>query len=237
LKNTLLHPAAGTLLALLLSCSFSNGRAQAVKNPYPTMAPLDRYLIADEQEEVALARSAAPTSISDAAAVMVLRKDGFATVAKGTNGFVCIVERSWAKPTDDPEFWNPKMRAPTCFNPQAATSFLPIFLLKTKLVLAGVSPQKILAATTTALNSNQIPTLAPGAMCYMMSKQQYLSDDDMNWRPHLMFFVPGDSAASWGANLHGSPLYAGSDPEERVTVMMMVASKWSDGTPGASMQH
>ena len=51
-------------------------RAQAAKAPYPVMAPLDRYLIPDEKTEIALARSSAPASISDAAEVMVLRRDG-----------------------------------------------------------------------------------------------------------------------------------------------------------------
>jgi hypothetical protein len=85
------------------------------------MAPLGQYLIPDEKAEIALARSAAPASISDAAEVMVLRRDGFATAASGSNGFVCVIERSWGKATDDSEFWNPKMRAPHCFNPAAAT--------------------------------------------------------------------------------------------------------------------
>ncbi|HMD49653.1 MAG TPA: hypothetical protein VKG79_11170, partial [Bryobacteraceae bacterium] len=69
-------------------------------------------MIPDEKVEIALARSSAPASISDAAEVMVLRRDGYATVVQGSNGFVCIVQRSWAKPTDDPEFWNPKISAP-----------------------------------------------------------------------------------------------------------------------------
>ena len=78
----------------------SPARAQAAKAPYPAMAPLDQYLIPDEKAEIALARSAAPASISDAAEVMVLRRDGYAAAAKGSNGFVCIVERSWGKATD-----------------------------------------------------------------------------------------------------------------------------------------
>src|SRR5689334_1370971 len=84
-------------------------RVQAAKAPYPVMAPLDQYLIPDKNAEIALARSSAPASISDAAEVMVLRRDGYATAVKGSNSFVCIVERSWAKPTDDPQFWNPKV--------------------------------------------------------------------------------------------------------------------------------
>ena len=215
----------------------SPARAQAAKAPYPAMAPLDQYLIPDEKAEIALARSAAPASISDAAEVMVLRRDGYVAAVKGSNGFVCIVERSWAKSTDDPEFWNSKVRAPHCFNPAAARTFLPIFLTKTKLVLAGQSKAQILAATTSALEKKELPALAPGAMCYMMAKQQYLSDDDMSWHPHLMFFVSGDAVKSWGANLRGSPVIAGNDPEERVTVFMVLAGNWSDGTPGPSTKH
>jgi len=211
--------------------------AQAAKAPYPVMAPLDQYLIPDEKAEIGLARSAAPASISDAAEVMVLRRDGYATAVKGSNGFVCIVERSWAKPTDDPEFWNPKVRAPNCFNPAASRTFLPIFLKKTNLVLAGKSKAQILAATTSALEKKELAALAPGAMCYMMAKQQYLSDDGMSWHPHVMFFVSGDAVKSWGANLPGSPVIAGDDPEERVTIFMVLVGTWSDGTPGPSTMH
>jgi hypothetical protein len=212
-------------------------RAQASKAPYPVMAPLDEYLIPDEKAEIALARSAAPASISDAADAMLLRRDGYATAVKGSNGFTCVVERSWGKATDDPEFWNPRVRAPHCFNPAASKTFLPIFLAKTKLVLAGKSKAQILADTTSALEKKELPALAPGAMCYMMAKQQYLSDNDMSWHPHLMFFVSGNAVKSWGANLPGSPVMAGNDPEERVTVFMVLTGTWSDGTPGPSTMH
>ncbi len=212
-------------------------QAQPAKAPYPAMAPLQQYLIPDEKAEIALARSAAPASISDAAGVMVLRPDGYATAVKGSNGFVCIVERSWGKATDDSEFWSPKVRAPHCFNPAAANTFLPIYLKKTKLVLAGKSKAQILTATTAALEKKELPALAPGAMCYMMAKQQYLNDEGMAWHPHLMFFVSGNAAKSWGANLPGSPVIAADDPEERVTVFMVLAGTWSDGTPGPSTMH
>ena len=155
-----------TALAFVLSILFhwpAGAQAQAAKSSYPAMAPLDQYLIPDEKAEIALARSSAPASISEAADVMVLRRDGYATAVKGSNSFVCIVERSWAKPTDDPEFWNPKVRAPNCFNPAASRTFLPIFLEKTKLVLAGKSKAQILAATTSALEKKELAALAPGA--------------------------------------------------------------------------
>jgi hypothetical protein len=212
--------------------------AQPVKAAYPAMAPVDQYLIPDMDSEIALARTAATASISDGAEVMVLGKQGYTTAVKGGNGFVCIVERGWGAGTGDPQFWSPKVRAPICFNAPAARSFLPIYLMKTRLVLAGKSKADILQATAAAFDKKGLPALEPGAMCYMTSKQQYLNDGDMhNWHPHLMFFVSGDAAQSWGADLPGSPVMAANDPEERVTIFMVWVHDWSDGTPGAQAMH
>jgi hypothetical protein len=162
---------------------------------------------------------------------MVLGPNGYTTAVKGTNGFLCIVERAWGAATDEPEFWNPKVRAPICFNPAAAKTFVPIFLMKTKLVLAGKSKTEIVEATASALDKKELPALEPGAMCYMLSKQQYLNDRGKSWHPHLMFLVSGDVSKSWGADLPGSPVIAAADPEERATIFMVLVGKWSDGTP------
>ena len=224
--------AFGALAAFFFSIC---PRAQIEKAPYPNMAPLDQYLIADEKAEIALARSAAPASIADHATVMVLGREGYTTAVQGTNGFLCYVERSWAKTTNDPEFWNPKMRAPNCFNDAAARSIAQIYLMKSRLVLAGQSKEQIAQAIAAALDEKKLPALAPGAMCYMMSKQQYLSDRGMSWHPHVMFYVSGDAAKSWGADAEDSPLIAANDPEERVTIFMLMVGHWSDGTPGPSM--
>lgn len=212
-------------------------RAQVDKNSYLAMAPLDQYLIPDESAEIALARSAAPASISNAAEVMVLRRDGYTNVVKGSNGFVCIVERSWANTADDPQFWNPKVRAPQCFNPPAARTVLPTFLMKSKLVLAGKSKAEITAAIALALEKKELPPLAPGTMTYMMSKRQYLNDSGMSWHPHVMFYASGDAEKSWGANLTGSPVMAAYDSEQRVTTFFVLTGDWSDGTPGPPMTH
>jgi len=219
---------------LSLTCE---ARAQAGSNPYPAMAPLDQYLISDENSEIALARSAAPASISDGAEVMVLGRQGYTTVAKGNNGFLCLVERSWGAATDAPDFWNPKVRAPICFNPPAARSFTTIYLMKTKLVLAGKSKAEIVEATASALDKKELPPLEPWGMCYMMSKEQYLNDDGKSWHPHLMFLAPADAGKTWGADLPGSPVIATNDPEERATIFLVLVAKWSDGTPGPPTVH
>jgi hypothetical protein len=212
-------------------------RAQAPSALYPAAAPLNQYLIAEKASEIELARSAAPPSISGGAEVLVLTQDGYVTAVKGGNGFVCLVERAWAKSTDDAEFWNPKVRAPHCLNAPAAKTYLPIVLMKTKLVLAGKSKMEIGRTLKAALDNKELPALEPNAMCYMMSKQQYLSDDDIHWHPHMMWYVPGDSAQSWGANLAGVPAIAGNVPEDRMTVFLLVVGHWSDGTPAPQATH
>ena len=224
-----------SFLFLLLAISFLAPThpmwPQATAASYPAAAPLDQYLIPAKEAEVDLARSAAPAAITDGAAILVLTKDGYVTAAKGGNGFVCLVARSWAKSTDDAEFWSPRVRAPMCLNAPAAKTYLPIVLMKTHLVLAGKSKVEIGRAVKAAFDSKELVALEPNAMCYMMSKQQYLSDDDMHWRPHMMWYVPGDAAKSWEANLAGGPAMAGYVPEDRMTVFMLGVAKWSDGTP------
>jgi hypothetical protein len=228
---------AVAFLQVVLPGAICQAQAEAKKSPYPAMASVDQYLISDKDSEIALARSAAPKSISDAAEVMVLGRQGFTTAVRGTNGFLCLVERAWGAATDEPEFWNPKVRSPICFNAAAARTFAPIFLMRTKLVLAGKSKTEIVAATASALDKKELPTLEPAAMCYMLSKQQYLNDQGMSWHPHLMFIVPGDAAKSWGANQPGSPIMAANDPEERATIFMVWVGNWSDGSPAPATEH
>lgn len=225
------------LVGLALS-AIANGQTQNQKvQPYPAMAPLDQYLINNDKTEIALARTGAPPSVSGEAEVMVLGRTGYTTAVKGTNGFVCVVERGWGAATDNPDFWNPKLRAPICFNPAAARTFLPIYLMKTKVVLAGKSKPEIVEATEAAFQKKELPELEPGAMCYMMSKEQYLSDDGKQWHPHVMVFVRGDAEKSWGANLPESPVLAANDPEEHATIFMVVVGHWSDGTAAPSVTH
>jgi hypothetical protein len=230
-----MRTTTGFLVAILavqvaLSGVVPGTKAFAAAPAYPAMAPLKQYLM-PEAAEIALARSAAPPSVSGGATVMVLTPHGYTTAVKGSNGFVCMVVRSWDQLPSKPEFWNPKMRAPICFNAAAAKSFMQISLLKTKLILAGTSRSEIAGKIASAFDSGELPPLAPGAMCYMMSRQQYLNDNARNWHPHVMIYASGDVAKSWGANLPGSPVIAADDPEDHVTIFMIWANHWSDGTP------
>jgi hypothetical protein len=195
------------------------------------MAPLEQYLIQDRNAEIALARSAAPKSISDGAEIRVLGRQGYEVAAKGSNGFVCIVQRSWTAPFGDPEFWNPKIRAPLCFNPPAVRTYLPLTIAKTRMVMAGKSEAEILDAIKAALDKKDLPPLENGAMSYMLSKGGYLGDSAGHFHPHLMFWAERTPPKSWGAGLTGSPMIGVEEIPGRLTIFMIVVAEWSDGTP------
>jgi hypothetical protein len=161
-------------------------------------------LMTDQGAEIALARSAAPESISRDAEVLVLGRHGFETAVKGKNGFVCIVERSWTS-APDPDFWNPKVRTPICFNAAAARSYLPRTIKRTDLILAGRTKAQTDETIAAAIDKKELPAMEPGAICYMMSKQGYGGDSVERWPPHLMFYYSQTDPATWGAGLPDSP--------------------------------
>ncbi|MEO6800348.1 MAG: hypothetical protein ABI178_10465 [Rhodanobacter sp.] len=218
--------------ALMAPAVNADPATHAPVTAYPSMAPLSQYLIADRASEIALARSAAPEDISSKATIQVLGRSGYTTAVKGSNGYVCIVERAWISPFNSSQFWNPKIRGPDCYNPAAAKSILPIVYKRTALALHGVSKEKIQAAMKAALDARQLPTLAPGAMSYMMSRQQQIGPQANQWLPHLMFYTPAN--ADWGASANGSPviqtpMFRGAPlPME---MFLIPVGHWSDGTP------
>jgi hypothetical protein len=218
------------MLAILFSTAWQ-AQAQNTKTPYPTMAPLDQYLMADRNTEIALARSAAPKAVSQDADILVLGRYGFETAVKGKNGFVCVVERSWMQPFDNPEFWNPDLRLPLCLNPQGARSHLPLNAKTTELALKGLTKAEISDAIKRAFDKNELPLPESGSMCYMMSKQQNFGPKYGNADPHLMFWFPQKDHLSWGAEFPDSPVDVHEYSPQPITEFVISVSKWSDGTP------
>jgi hypothetical protein len=229
--------AAIAPLSLVLASACAQVQAQS-GDPYPRMAPLAQYLDADSKTEAALARSAAPPAISAHATVLVLTPHGYQIAGKGSNGFTCLVERSWMSPFDAKLFWDWKERAPVCYNAAASRTVLAYTYERTNMVLAGVTKSAILDRMTSAVASGQLPSAAPGSMAYMMSKQQYLTDNPpTSWMSHVMFYAPkaagANGGASWGANLPGSPVVDDSNHHvnpEPWTVFFVPVSTWSDGS-------
>ena len=229
---------ATAILACFAAIASGFGAAGSMPSPpvrYATAAPMADYRMTNA-DEITMARSAAPPAVSDNAEILVLGQSGYVTAAKGGNGFVCLVERSWANELDHPEFWNPKVRGPLCMNPAAVRSVLPAYVQRTKWVLAGASKAQIVRRTMLAIAAERIGPPAAGAMSFMMSKLGNLGDSAGGgpWHSHIMLFVPRETTypADWGADLPGSPIMAtgkGASIDPAALYFIPVA-KWSDGT-------
>jgi len=224
--------------ALLGAILVAACQGDSVSEQYSRMAAVGQYLIADSGAEIALARSAAPQAIAQDASVLVLGRDGYKTAIAGKNGFTCLVERSWMSPFDRPEFWNPKIRGPICYNPEAVRTVLPYTLNRTKLILAGISKAQLHKIIEASVTKKELPAPEAGAMSFMLSKLGYLGDSAGQWCPHLMFHVPRTGEASWGANRAGSPVLFNDesrDVPEPETIFMVPVAYWSDGSAAPDM--
>jgi len=194
---------------------------------------LTPYLMPDQAEEIALARSAGPAALSRDATILVLTAEGYKKAVEGRNGFTCLVERGWMAPFDGPDFMNTSLRGPVCYNAAATRSHLPYVFNRTRLLLAGRTKDEMREEIKKQVARKELPTPETGAMSYMLSKQQNLGSNG-HWHPHIMFHLPRTEMANWGANGEGSPVFSdptqATEPEPETTFFVVVES-WSDGTP------
>ena len=226
---------ARTLLTILTLAAATPLGAQKA----PDITP---YLIAVRLDEIMLARSAAPFDISATATVLVLTPKGYveAWPGTGTNGFTCLVMRSFGGAPDDPGFWNPKIRGPMCYNAPATRTVLPVNLAQIDWVLAGVPPAELNARLAKAFAEQRFAPPAPGAMVYMLSRRQVLSDAYPHWMPHLMFYYDRTvTAPAFGAGGMTAPVIDASagDPKGPMQVFYVPTRTWSNGAPAVPATH
>ena len=58
------------------------------------------------------------------------------------------------------------------------------------MVLALLSKAQIIDRTREAIEKKELPPLESSAVCYMMSKQAYLTNRDDHNMAHLLFYIP-----------------------------------------------
>src|SRR5262245_35669500 len=158
---------------LLLIFALNYVSAQAGKYP-----ALSEYLM-QQDEEVALAKSAAPSNVSDRATIKVLTANGYQGTHEGDNGFVCVVMRGWVAPTYTPEqfrglVYDSKLRAPICFDPPASRTVMPYYELRTKLGMEGKTEDEIADGIESAYAKGEIPKREGVTFAYMWSADQNL---------------------------------------------------------------
>ena len=214
------------LMSAILFAAAESVSAQQTRD----LAP---YLMNDRAAEIALARTAAPRNISDSAAVIVLTKAGFVEAVHGTNGFTCMVQRSFFAGFSDPNFWYAENRSPVCINAPAVRTVLPEILKRGEWIMAGLSAAEVAKRERDGYASHAFPMPAPGAMAYMLSPEQRLGPTNPHWMPHLMFYFDKSSpAGAWGiGDANGTVIDAPGDADSPIRLLLVPVRKWSDGKP------
>jgi hypothetical protein len=198
------------LMVLLASAGTATVGAQS--RTYP---PLDAYMMRRDAE-IALARSAAPANVSATATIKALTTTGYEVAREGSNGFVCMVMRAWSAPTYTPAqqrdlVYEPTVRAPICFDPEAARSVMPYYELRSKLGMEGKTPDQIADGVEAAFASGALPKRDGVTFAYMWSADQHLGPGIGHWHPHMMVFAPYYRNALLGDNDVAKPLPFVSD--------------------------
>lgn len=169
--SALVYPIFLFVIAMDLSAQ----GAGAGKSGPRTLMPRD--------QEIALARSAAPPAVSDSARVLVLSDHGFEVAVPGSSGVTCLVNRSW-----------PESLEPECFDAEASQSLLPVELYRTEQGQKGRAHEAIEREITDRLADGRFRLPRRPALQYMLSSAQRLISDEGRkvgkWYPHLMLAVP-----------------------------------------------
>lgn len=132
-------------------------------------------------EEMALARSAAPASISDSAAVWVFTDSGYVQATRGDGSAACYVSRSW-----------PTSIEPHCFDAEGAATIMKIHMREVELLHRGATPAQADRELGSAIMNGTLSLPRRPVMSWMMSGEQSLISDTGQaagrWRPHVMIY-------------------------------------------------
>lgn len=176
---TTLRTARATVVPLAMAMASAIGSSSLPAQDSPEALPS----LIDEAAETALARSAAPLHVSADAAVLVLKRGGFIELEEGTNGFTCMVDRYYVEALE-----------PTCFNPEASETILPVLLRRNELREQGRPPEEIDREIELGFERGEFRLPQGLAIGYMFSAGQRIITDAGqeigSYVPHLMIYVP-----------------------------------------------
>lgn len=141
------------------------------------------YVSLPEDDEIALARSAAPASVSDGATIWVLRSGAYEIAVPGSNGNACMVSRTRESSIE-----------PICYDPEGARTILPIEIDLVERRIRHGDPDRAWREVHDAIDRGALLLPERPAMSYMLSAGQRLVTDDGRdvgaWKPHLMLYSP-----------------------------------------------
>ena len=153
--------------------------------------------------ETALALSAAPAHLREAATVYVYGPKGFTRTRAGTNGFTCLLNR-------DGFFYGGGAFKPTCWDPAGADSYVPVMLRVGELLAAGKATDDIRAEITEGFRMGKYHRPARTGIAYMLAGDVELEPGTGKiakaaFPGHYMIYAPGVSNADVGYDGKSDP--------------------------------
>lgn len=144
-----------------------------------------------EAREVALARSAAPGSVSQDARIWTFAQGTYRVAVDGTSSIECYVGRSW-----------PKALEPQCFDAEGAATIMRMEMRRAERFHAGREKTEVDREIALGVANGTFKLPSRPAMSWMLSSGQVLFSDDGRpagaWRPHVMIYFPYLTAAQMG---------------------------------------
>ncbi|HEX8818271.1 MAG TPA: hypothetical protein VF753_22465 [Terriglobales bacterium] len=169
----------------------------------------------DRQIELCL--SAAPAEVSSKATIYVLGPKGYEKAREGTNGFSCLIERSFKDSVETSS-------APACFDAEGSGTLMLTYLRREELRAQGKSEPEIKDDIAQGFKDGRFKVPGPGFL-YMMSNENYVYNSESKQSgfvpPHLMFYAPNKTAKDVGYDaVHSGmvPYLTGSGPEGLLVV-------------------
>ena len=160
----------GTFAGLLsVAVLFSSAAAQDTPQE-PTREVHLATASTPREQQIALALSAAPTEVSSKATVYILGPKGYEKVREGTNGFSCLIERSFRGTTQTSS-------APACFDAEGSRTITVAYLRREELRAEGKSEAEIKDDIAKGYEDGRFKTPGPGFL-FMMSSENYVYDSE-----------------------------------------------------------
>lgn len=200
-------PRLPLLVVALVATASASSLAQA-----PTRNGTRRLL--DRSQEVALARSAAPASVSAKARVWVFTGKTYVVADSGETETSCYVGRPWSGSLE-----------PHCFDPEGSATILPIQMRRVELYAEGKSDEEAEREIADGIRTGRFRLPRRDAVTYMMSAAQELITQTGTpigaWKPHLMMYRPYVTPGDIGLGAAGSATVFIENPGQALAALII----------------
>jgi hypothetical protein len=155
-------------------------------------------MVLPREADIALALSAAPEHLREAATVYVFTVTGYELAREGTNGFTCLNNR-------DSFFYDAVALKPTCWDAAGADSYVPVMLDVAAALAAGTPHAAIVEAVEQGFATGRYKSPGRTGIAYMLAGDVMVDEfgavTEQLYPGHYMFYAPGVTSADIGYDL------------------------------------